>query len=372
MIKLRSDKNVTILTYSNNNLLIVSNDLKRGGKERQLYFLLKGLNEKFNVVLVLRRNNISFDIHQFDRLVIKISPYPKFLPFLLFLIKTISEYRPSIVHSWESVTTLCSIILKPFFYYKVINGEIRFARKIRRLSLEGILTAINTSLANINIANSKAGLSAFNLIRSEKNLVIYNGYDFTYLPCNIKKENAKRFEISMIANFNPQKDHKTLIDACISLMESGYDIACNLVGEGPLRCSIMRQIPLKFQNRFIFWGDRKDISEILKITDLGVLLSKKGHSEGMSNAIMEFMLCGIPVIATQTGGNVELISDRCSGFLIPFEDSFRLKSIVKELIGDKNLLTSIGKNAYKYSHENFGIERMVNEYINVYNYLSIS
>lgn len=357
---------------SKNKILFVSNGLGLGGKERQLFFLLCGLGQNHEMLIVLRHNNIAFDLNRLRNVTVKISPNPGLWRFTVYYYSVLKLYRPAIVHSWESITSLCSVLFKSFFGYKLINGEIRFARKIERLSGEGIITWLNTHSSDVNISNSEAGLRAFSLRKNNKNMVIYNGYDFTLLPDLRDKRSGKSLVVSMIANFHPHKDHLTLITSCISLLKGGYDIICNLVGEGPQKSKIMEMIPEEFMEKFFFWGSLSNIVEVLKVTDVGVLLSKNGHSEGMSNAIMEFMIYGIPVVVTNTGGNPELVKDGFSGFLVPFEDSDFLASVLVKLIEDRTLLASLGKNAQEYSHYHFRLERMIAEYERVYRKLGIA
>ena len=85
------------------------------------------------------------------------------------------------------------------------------------------------------------------------------------------------------------------------------------------------------KNGIQFIDSNSNIEEIIKLFDICVLTNNtNGHAEGISNSIMEYMALGKPVIATNAGGNKELILDKVSGFLIkPFDINDLLKRIKK-------------------------------------------
>jgi glycosyltransferase involved in cell wall biosynthesis len=85
-------------------------------------------------------------------------------------------------------------------------------------------------------------------------------------------------------------------------------------------------------DRFVFLGPVENVPALLYSADLFCLLS---HSEGMSNALLEAMACGLPCIATRVGGNPEVIREGRTGFLVDDGDSEGAAARILELLADQ-------------------------------------
>ncbi len=172
------------------------------------------------------------------------------------------------------------------------------------------------------------------------------------------------FRVGMIARMNARsKNHRILLNVVPRLQNriSGLEIV--LVGDGPLRPELERQArDLGISGRVHFLGDRRDIPAILASLDVTVLPSA---SESLSNAILESMAAGVPVIANDVGGNAELIAaDR--GILFPRTDEGALEAALLRIAADTPLRQALGRNAKKFAQENFTTERMGNKYAELY------
>ncbi|MEX2352576.1 MAG: glycosyltransferase family 4 protein, partial [Gammaproteobacteria bacterium] len=97
--------------------------------------------------------------------------------------------------------------------------------------------------------------------------------------------------------------------------------------------------------------------------DLGVLPS---HQEGFSNSLLEMMAAGLPVIATDVGGNGEAIIDNASGLLVPPQDPKALGHAIARIAADPVLRRGLGDSARARMRECFSIERCAEEYRQVY------
>jgi glycosyltransferase involved in cell wall biosynthesis len=114
-----------------------------------------------------------------------------------------------------------------------------------------------------------------------------------------------------------------------------------------------------------FLGNRQDIQAVLASLDATVLPSS---SESLSNAVLESMAAGVPVIASDVGGNVELIGkDR--GILLPLHDVDALESALLQIAADLPLRETLSRNARKFAQENFTIERMRQKHEELYDEL---
>ena len=203
-------------------------------------------------------------------------------------------------------------------------------------------------------------------LRAEKLAVIGNG-----LPAAAFAETApiapRRpgiFRIGMIARMNARfKNHRILLDAAARLRDRLCNFEVVLVGDGPLRVELEREAQgLGIGDQVHFLGDRRDIPAILASLDVTVLPST---SESLSNAILESMASGVPVIANDVGGNTELLAkDR--GILLPPNDVEALENALLRIAADLPLRESLGRNARRFAHENFTVDQMRQKYEELY------
>ncbi len=110
-------------------------------------------------------------------------------------------------------------------------------------------------------------------------------------------------------------------------------------------------------------GEKMDVCPYLQASDIFILPSKR---EGLSNALLEAMACGLPAVATNVGGNPELIADGARGLLVPLGDQDRMASALNLLIEDASLRKVMGRNARDFILEHFQIEKTVNRLIGLY------
>ena len=127
-------------------------------------------------------------------------------------------------------------------------------------------------------------------------------------------------------------------------------------------------MPDSLLNKIIFPGKRSDVESIVNIFDIGILLTNtKLHGEGISNAIIEYMALGKPVIATRSGGTEEIVEDQKTGFLISPFDSTELIEKMEILINDPELRRKMGTAGKERIQKCFSIDKMVSKFISVYN-----
>ncbi|PYV52780.1 MAG: hypothetical protein DMG96_17525 [Acidobacteria bacterium] len=125
--------------------------------------------------------------------------------------------------------------------------------------------------------------------------------------------------IGMIARMNAAyKNHSLLLNAVSEMGLDLPDFELLFVGDGPLRPVLEREAEqLQIRERVRFVGDRGDIQALLVSMDVSVVRSR---SESLSNVILESMAAGVPVVATDVGGNRELL-DNERGLLVPPDNS---------------------------------------------------
>jgi glycosyltransferase involved in cell wall biosynthesis len=145
--------------------------------------------------------------------------------------------------------------------------------------------------------------------------VIQNGVDYQEFA-DAARDRSKVFPglspsakvVAVVANMRSLvKGHEDLIEAARILRDEGQEAHFALIGEGELQPELERRIQsLGLTTRFTFLGRRRDVPEVLAVCDLAALPSR---AEGFPNALLEYMACGLPTVATRVGGCVEIIED---------------------------------------------------------------
>ncbi|NOY84208.1 MAG: glycosyltransferase [Nitrospirae bacterium] len=198
---------------------------------------------------------------------------------------------------------------------------------------------------------------------------IVNGVDTDLFFPNpeIKKEIRKKlglkkdsFCIGTVGSLRPVKNQLLLINACKTILHNFENVEVMIVGEGPLKAQLKQEVKtLGFSEKIHFAGGQTNIPEILNALDVFVLPSL---SEGMPNAVLEAMACGIPVIATSVGGVPEVIEDGKNGMLISSGDEEALILSLGEVIQDQEKRLSFGIEAQRRAKTYFSLKNMVSEY----------
>ncbi len=174
--------------------------------------------------------------------------------------------------------------------------------------------------------------------------------------------------VGTVGRLEDVKDQPNLLEAFIELLKSpkviDKDIKLILVGDGALKDKLQKQVnEAGLQNKVWLAGAREDVPELMHLMTIFVLPSL---AEGISNTILEAMACSLPVIATNVGGNAELIMDGQTGFIVPRADPCAIKEKCLLYIESPELIRKHGDLARKRIEEKFSIINMVQNYNNVY------
>jgi sugar transferase (PEP-CTERM/EpsH1 system associated) len=153
------------------------------------------------------------------------------------------------------------------------------------------------------------------------------------------------------------KDHRGLLEAFRRV--SAHHPACHLIiiGDGPERGALesqIRQWGLGDRVRLVGYTD--DVAAWLSILDLFVLAS---HLEGTSNALLEAMAAGLPVVATRVGGNAEVVVDGVTGRLVPAGDMAALAAALEAYSRDADARRQHGAAGRDWVAEHYPIDAMI-------------
>lgn len=244
-----------------------------------------------------------------------------------------------------------------------VHGKNYFWEKRRRrlayrwVSRNATMVAVSEDLKQFIV--EKVGVSP-NRVK-----VLYNGVDV--LPkCNSIEVEECRKELGLpsshqvvgvVGNLYPVKGHQYLIDSIPAILSKCPDTSFVFAGRGELEAELKGQVHrLGLDTRVFFLGLRQDISRILSVMDVFVLPSL---SEGLSMAILEAMIAGKPVVATQVGGNPELVLNGETGFLIPPRDSQALAANLVTLLTNKQQAAQFGERGKCRAEGQFSLHNMV-------------
>lgn len=202
--------------------------------------------------------------------------------------------------------------------------------------------------------------------------VIPNGVDVAqYRPRGIdvaakKKElgmNPSNHVISCMARFYPAKDQISLMRGFSLALPDLDGVKLVLVGDGPLIDTAREEaFRLNITDRVLFLGNRRDIPELLEMSDLVVLPS---IVEGLPLSLLEAMAAGKAVIATAVGGVPEMIDDGRTGMLVPVGDLNAWASSMRRVMKDESLRAALGTKAQQAVNR-FDIRNIIKAYESLY------
>ncbi len=176
--------------------------------------------------------------------------------------------------------------------------------------------------------------------------------------------------VCSVGRLAEQNGHEYLIKAIPRIRAFLSDVHFIFVGDGPLRLNLGELArTLNVYDYCHFLGVRDDISTILTASKIMVLPSLW---EGLPLVILEAFSMSVPVIATKVGGNVELVKNEKTGYLVEPKDNQGLASAIIQLLLHEDKRQEMGRNAYREYQENYTFERMISNIERVYQSLAIN
>lgn len=216
-------------------------------------------------------------------------------------------------------------------------------------------------------------------IQSDKIEQIYNGVDTERFFASDEKNcqlaitgflDSESIVVGAVGRLAEVKNQRSLVLAISLILKAKPELAESLrvvlVGDGPMNNELRQLVEtLSLKNSVWLPGDRKDIPELLRLMDIFVLPSL---AEGISNTVLEAMATGLPVVATNVGGNPELIEEGYNGLLVDVDDPQQLAEAILTLVNDPVLREKMGINGSDRVRQVFDWHNTVSEYVSVYDH----
>ena len=349
--------------------------LVAGGKERRLIELMRALKSRQDIEfeLAVMSNDIHYKevydlgikIHFIIRKTKKdISAFYRFY-------NICRNYRPDIVHCWDSMTAVYSVPTCKLLHIKLINGMVINSPVRQNVFNKYWLRAkLTFPFSDMIVGNSKAGILAYKAPKS-KSRVIYNGFNFDRTEYLLNKDTiykqlgiSSKYVIGMVAAFSKSKDYKTFYEAARNLLDSRKDIIFLAIGTETDSDESKELVGNQYIEYFRLLGLRSGVESLINIMDICVLST---FTEGVSNSILEYMALEKPVVATLGGGTNEIVIDNETGFLISTSNPPELADKLRILLGNADLRTKMGLAGRKRVNEEFSVYKMVGKYSDLYN-----
>lgn len=360
----------------------IIDELNIGGTEKQLIGIINNLDQsKFKAYLVCLRasdmlektpiycENIVLEVGR----LFSLDSLVKFIRFRSFLIRK----RIDIVHTFFIDSNFMGILAgKAAGVKKIVSSRRDMGFWYTRRNLRH-LSYVNR-FADRFLVNSdaiKKNLAKMEKLDPYKIDVIYNGLDIgKFTKGSPTEKSALKHELRIpdgdlvvgcVAALNRKVKRVDLfIEAASIVSRHSGNVSFLVIGDGPLRPELEAMSrELGLEKKIVFAGQRTDIPKALSMIDIGVLPS---DSEGFSNSIMEYMAAGIPAIASDAGGNRELIDHGLDGFLLSPGNADKFAEAIISLAVDDAMRIAFGERGRSKIERRFSMAKVVNDFEGYY------
>ncbi|MCX5705892.1 MAG: glycosyltransferase family 4 protein [Candidatus Omnitrophica bacterium] len=369
------------------NLLFIITKLELGGAQKQLLSLINSLDKsRFNLHLftawegflvedALAISDLTFYRSKF--LEPPINPINDILA-LLEIRRFIKINKITIVHTHSSKAGIVGRLAAYFSGVKTIVHTVHgwpfndyqtpWLRALY-IWLERISCGFTSRIIVVSCHDREVGLKNGIGEPAKYRLVRYgiDRFEFSVEAGSIRKEFGfadSDFVIGSIACFKPQKSPEDFVRLASSVAKRVPGTKFLLVGDGQLRSSINRLISeYGLGSRITLAGWRRDIPRVISAMDIFVLTSLW---EGLPISVLEAMAAAKPVVATDTGGIREVISNGVNGFLVSRRNISQMSDVVITLLKDNGLKEALGQKAAKSITDDLSVETMSRSTENIY------
>jgi sugar transferase (PEP-CTERM/EpsH1 system associated) len=296
------------------------------------------------------------------------------------LFRLLRQLRPAIVHTRNLGTLDCTLVARLAGVPSRIHGEHgwdtydpdgtnRKYRALRRMLNPTIDRFVTVSRELEQWLVQNVGIQAAKVQR------ICNGVNTDVFKPRVSRERqllpVERFPqqsivVGSVTRFQEIKDPLNLVRGFIAARRDprGQALRLLMIGDGSLRAPAQALLEEAGESANAWLpGSRDDVAALLGEMDVFALSSRR---EGISNTVLEAMASGVPVVASATGGNLELIEDGRTGMLVPPADSEAIARALLSYASDDGLRERHGHAARARAEREYSLRRMLSDYENLY------
>lgn len=357
-------------------VLLVTQDLQRAGAQRQCVELAIGLHRSrdWRVAvatidaagpLVAELSEEGISIHDCRR------RWRWDLAPVRGLASVVREHGYDLIHSF---------LFLPNFYARsarLLNRRPAVVSSLRSTGVAGwpryLLEVLMAPMCDLIIANSESGKRHLVSLgaAARRVAVVRNGIDLArFSPADpaISPESDNHLRtrrIGMVAQMEPRKDHLGLVSAFAELLPRYPGLRLSLAGDGSLRPRVEEAIrSAGLEGAVDLLGTVDHAGRLYRTLDIYVQASSFG--EGTSNSILEAMASGLPVVATDVGGNSDVVDHERTGLVIPRRNPKGLAAAIARLLEDAALRNQFGAAGRARALERYSRESMVATTVELY------
>ena len=350
-----------------NKIILVVGSAELGGAEKQVVKLAKELIDSGHVAEVWFLKGIGplteiLELHGIEWKDLRISLKQIFsFTYLYRIIATIRNFLSDeiqIVHLFLPEAIIVGTTLIFSRKVKIVSSS-RGEIPVRNSFIEYLLKRALRKSNAVTVNSTNQGIELMNRFELDpkKIHVTHNGVNDAI---NFAKVSGTVVRCVYLANFYRYKNHREMV---LNVCTRSKDVNFIFVGDGPLLKETKDLVVnLGMQSQIEFVGSLRNPEIILEKCQFAVHAS---GTEGLSNAILEALSIGLPVIAFDVGGNSELIEDNKNGFLVPYPDWELFSMLLEKLNSDVELRVRLSENA-KLISTKYSWTRSKDSFLNVY------
>jgi glycosyltransferase involved in cell wall biosynthesis len=273
--------------------------------------------------------------------------------------QAVREWRPDLVHAHGVKAALLALGSR-------LPGRPPVVVTFHNLWHGGPLTLplrLVTQRAAAAVAVSEAvreGLAVHG-IRPRELAVIPNGLDLTAFSAGPPPPPDRPFTAAFLGRLTEEKGVRVLLEAARTFPDAP-EVRLVVAGDGPLRMAVEAEAR-RGGSRLEYLGHQQDVRAVYHAADAVLMPSL---SEGHPLTALEAMACGLPLVASRTGGLAEIVVEGETGLLVPPGDVAALVDAVGTLASDRDRARALGASGRRRVEAEFGVDRMLERLISVY------
>ena len=297
----------------------------------------------------------------------------------LFVLKNIIiRQQVDLIVAYHESSDFMGIILSIITRTPIISNrrDMGFRLQPRHILTYQLINRFFSHLVTVSTA-VKNSVAVDQKCPEHKITVIYNGVELHEISGTENFKNELGFTndqllICCLANIRLVKGHKYLIESMRLILEKYPDVRLLLLGQADVThnyCEEIKALVTRYNLGEIVHFKGKispgEVGKWLQVCDISVLPSL---SEGFSNTLLESMAAGLPVVATNVGGNPEIVADGVSGYIVPPADPASLANALDKLLSNETLRVKMGKAGRQIVESKFSKEIMIDKYLDLFTY----